>query len=172
LEVIAERDRPKLGWRLLNELAPVNSGNPAGPAQDTEPEVPMAGIGHYQKILAAGPKGRAEAVTVFRDYLSEADDETYRLCSNLLVQQVYGEPVVREVSDEMYLAGLRLVWLHRSNAGNQLGLFEAIAGAVVNQIQLDKAPEAGTEYTPGQKRRFNWLVMRLHDPAGTQNIRL
>lgn len=172
LDALLEYGGRGVARRLAAALRPGSPRLTGAREPDTEPTLPEAGRRHYKSVLEAGPKERAEAVRAFRAYLSAADDETYRLCANLLLQQVAGEATACALDDETYFTGLRLIWVQQSNLANQLGLFEAIAGAAVPEVRIGTVPEVGRPPDLRSGRRFAWLAARLESPVGTLKLRI
>lgn len=144
----------------------------AGAGGETEPDPPDAAKKRYQAVLAAEPKHLADAVRELRDYLACGDDVAYSWTANLLLQKVYGEPVLQGVSDEVYVLGLRLVWVQFDRPGAFTGLFEAIAGAAVPEIAPGETPNVPGSLGDRAPRRFSWLLARLADPTGTERLPL
>ncbi|MBX9581187.1 MAG: hypothetical protein K2X87_12830, partial [Gemmataceae bacterium] len=164
-----------LGYRapIREVLAASGLARPAGagPPADLVALVPAAGKHHHQEVLAAKPERRAAAVSDYREYLAGADDDTYRVMANLLLQQVGGASHARAIDDTVYFVGLRLVWVQQGNPAGQLGLFAAAAGAVVPEYRV------GTPLAPKppgiqSARRLAWVWAGGPPPAGPAGRRV
>lgn len=156
---------------VLAALGLAGAAGPAAPA-DVAPVVPEAGKRLHREVLAAGPERRPAAVAAYRAFLAGADDETYRVMANVLLQQVGGGSAARAVDDSVYFVGLRLVWVQQSNPAGQLGLFGAVAGAAVPEYAVGTPLPAAKALGPQAARRLAWLMARLADPAGTERFKV
>ena len=156
---------------VLAALGLAGSSGPTAPA-DAAPVVPEAGKRLHREVLASGSEWRPAAVAAYRSFLAGADDETYRVMANVLLQQVGGASAARMIDESVYFVGLRLVWVQQSNPAGQLGLFAAAAGAAVPEYQVGTPLPAAKPPGPQAARRLAWLMARLADPNGTERLRV
>lgn len=152
----------------LGLVRPVGTTAPA----DLVALVPETGARHRKAVFDASPSARPAAVAAFSGYLAEADDETYRVCANMLLHQVGGASDARMIDDSVYFVGLRLVWVQQSNPAGQLGLFAAVAGAAVPEYPVGTPLPAAKPLGVQAARRLAWLMARLADPNGTERLRV